>query len=229
MKPFECKGCGSCCKSFGLDGNSHLPLYFFEVEQIKAHASEYNLDLDVRPIIAFKDNVSGKSFGIIYGMFNTPCPYHNKNRCSIYHNRPFVCRTFPVFWTPMTVPDNCFGIHCFGKCENFDNNLFLDALTKRPYTLKGQSRFMQRIYKKCYIHCKNSNLINLYLTKLLHDLESKGKISLKILKDKELNDSNLMSLDDFLIDNKLMKKSFIDTFKKKCLKKRDGLIKQGID
>jgi len=71
----NCKNCNDyCCK------NEMVGLFKSEVELLKKIKPDLNL----------------KDFGeILY--LEPPCPFFKDNKCSIYEQRPIICRSFPVF------------------------------------------------------------------------------------------------------------------------------------
>lgn len=204
MQTFECKNCGHCCSKFGKEKN-FLPIYDWELESIKKLDTENKTN--TKPTTVFLDLLTKKYFAVIYGIHNSPCIFLENNKCTIYEKRPFVCRTFPMLWTAKLIPDRIFDKGCFGFCKNDNSEIFLQSLTKKPYTLKEISAHTKKIYGKCYDHCLNSNKINLYLTKLLIKLEEKNKIKLKRISYDELTPEIIKScspLFDFLIDEEII-------------------------
>ena len=199
---FSCEKCGACCQKFGNGSRNYLPLYDWEVNELKKISKSRNIDLDIRPVSVFYDSITKKFFAVIYGLFNPPCPFYSKEKgCTIYEKRPFVCRTFPLFWLPSTVPDKIFGIHCFGHCNLFNHDLFLQSLTKKLLTTKGLSRRVHNYYGDCYFYCLNSNKVNLFITKLLRKTEDK-KIICPTKIDSRVSGIGIFPFFEFLVNNK---------------------------
>lgn len=221
---FKCQRCGACCQKFGHGSRNYLPLYDWEVKDFHETAKKQNLKLDIRPVSVFYDSNTKEFFCVIYGLFNPPCPFYSSSvGCTIYENRPFVCRTFPLFWIPSTVPDRIFGEHCFGYCNSFDHYLFLQSLTKKPLAKKGISRRVHSCYGECYDFCLKSNKINLLITKLLRDLENKNIISLTKI-DTHSSELNTLPFFDFLLKHKIFSEkrisNLIQRFKQMKLSSR---------
>jgi len=216
-KDFSCQKCGACCQKFGHGNRNYLPLYDWEVPELENIAKSKNIEIDIRPVSIFYDSISKKFFAVIYGMFDPPCRFYSKEKgCTIYENRPFVCRTFPLFWLPSTVPDRIFGAHCFGHCNMFNHDLFLQSLTKKPLTTKGISRRVHKYYGNCYISCYGSNKVNIYITNLLKELEEKNILCLTKI-DYGTN-IDVMPFFEFLVKNKIIsekkKGKLIERFEK---------------
>ena len=76
----DCTQCANCCRSLQL-----------ELSGSELHAIAETLGQSIE---AFeKQSMSD-------GMVNPPCPMLNGNLCSIYENRPAVCRSFPHLEKP---------------------------------------------------------------------------------------------------------------------------------
>lgn len=217
MKKFKCMNCGSCCR-FGENG--YLPLYYWEVKNIKKISLEKKLKPNIKPVTIFYDSISKIYFSVIYGLFNNPCIFR-KHNCTIYKDRPFVCRAYPLFWTPKYLIDGHFGIHCFGYCKNYDNQSFLDNLQKHKLNTKILSLKSEKNYGKSYLSCLKSNKINLRLSNILGDLESKKKVSL--IRTLNPNSEKVLSFDEFLIKTNLFSKSQIKQMNFKFKLARDEI------
>src|SRR5258708_17060378 len=78
--PVDCTQCANCCRSLHV-----------EFKQSELHAIAKTLGPSIE---AFqKQSMSG-------GKVNPPCPMLNGKLCSIYENRPDVCRSFPHLEQP---------------------------------------------------------------------------------------------------------------------------------
>lgn len=88
--PFECSKCGVCCKNLLKNkGKTGLIL----------HKSEINLFSleDLRPHLAIGISPKDKDFKILtYQLKLDKCPHLRNNLCSIYSERPLICRGFPL-------------------------------------------------------------------------------------------------------------------------------------
>jgi len=152
-KIFQCQGCGECCKQFGKENNSFLPLFEWETEDYKELAKQKGIALNIEPIHFFLDKKSGFVFCLEYGMFNQPCPFLENNKCSIYNNRALVCRQFPIFWTPQFTPDKSFGRNCFLTCKNFESKKQFDELFKTNKEISGEEikEYLITLCSKCHL------------------------------------------------------------------------------
>jgi Fe-S-cluster containining protein len=71
MNDFKCKGCGECCSNL-------LPLTVDEI-------------IDLKFLAKGKESHKRKYLNDYYMV----CPFLNENnRCDIYENRPWICKTF---------------------------------------------------------------------------------------------------------------------------------------
>lgn len=75
MENFKCENCGVCCSE---------AISEITGSDIRRWEEEGRKDI-------FK-YVNGFKFIEKDGK----CPFHNKNRCTIYETRPMVCRNFPI-------------------------------------------------------------------------------------------------------------------------------------
>ena len=100
---FECRRCGYCCSNFGKSRT--LPVFEFEIPGLKERAKQEGVVLVFVPENVFLDKRSGQLFCLNYGMAVMPCPFLIENKglhgCSIYKNRPLICRKFPLEKNPL--------------------------------------------------------------------------------------------------------------------------------
>jgi uncharacterized protein len=76
----DCTQCGNCCR-----------LLHIEFKKSELHAIAKTLGQSIK---AFQKQFMSE------GMVNPPCPMLNGKLCSIYENRPEVCRSFPHLEQP---------------------------------------------------------------------------------------------------------------------------------
>ncbi|MBS3097151.1 YkgJ family cysteine cluster protein [Candidatus Woesearchaeota archaeon] len=104
---FECRKCGNCCKvlstkplketPYFMDriiicvANTTLPMHDWEMGEFKKKGYD-NL---IVPSKIIYDLNSNKSIIIEYTLTQNNCPQLENNLCSIYENRPLVCKSFP--------------------------------------------------------------------------------------------------------------------------------------
>jgi Fe-S-cluster containining protein len=138
MKKFRCLQCGHCCKN--LEG--FLPVWEWEAEELKKIADEKNIALKFVPSEIWLDEKTGLTWNFQIRILQESCPFLLNNQCSIYKNRPLVCRSFPLginekktffgncpnLETEKTNPD-CFEKKFFGK-EISDFSIQLNKIKK---------------------------------------------------------------------------------------------------
>jgi len=176
---FECNRCGYCCSYFGK--SKTLPVFEFEIFGLIKEAKKKGITLVFVPENILLDKKSGKLFCMNYGMSVMPCPFLAKNKgvygCSIYENRPLICRKFPLEKNPVF-----HGIkkHSFFDCPNLDSDKILDRLNKtdclnnkNPKRVKEE--FIGIFGKEIWKSSLNIDKIKSEISKKLKNLEKKGK------------------------------------------------------
>jgi Fe-S-cluster containining protein len=101
---FNCLKCGNCCRS--IITPDHLGIFLFpkEAKKLRRLAEKRNLKLTIYPQQGFTyEHKKTIKPDIIYSyqIADKVCPFliEEKNRCSIYEDRPSACRAFPVLTT----------------------------------------------------------------------------------------------------------------------------------
>jgi len=136
---FQCARCGLCCAKpiieevEAKDIFKKIPIYPEEAEMLEELAAMNNIPL--RMIEDFDacipDTLNKKIMVTRYTIMldeenNNRCPFSADNGCSIYDNRPLVCRAYPIsmreldaFQREIFIDDDCAAIKEFRK-ENKD-------------------------------------------------------------------------------------------------------------
>jgi Fe-S-cluster containining protein len=190
MENFVCSGCGNCCKKFGPKG---LPLFDFEVEKIKNIVT----GLDIRPTEVFLDKKSGIKFSVLYGLFDEPCPFLEKNICKIYNNRFLICRQFPIFSTANFKFSSNTGLPSFMKCTKFDCKGKFEEFAKAKCVSEIEN-YLKETYGDCFEFAKKSNEETERIMNKLIELEKSGKVELEGVDYKTLKKDNVVNLREFL-------------------------------
>lgn len=119
---FACQHCGKCCSRVSLDAEPsqesgavkefpsfakngyvlfcHKPtlsLFDWEAERLEELAKVNGRKLTLVPYKAVYDLKTKTAIILQYTFLEKDCPFHISNRCTIYQDRPFICRSFPVF------------------------------------------------------------------------------------------------------------------------------------
>ena len=180
---FECKKCGECCKKFGVGG--YLPLWEWEARKLKEIAKKKNLSLNIQPIDMIYDKKSSFALFAQYALVQEPCPFLIDNKCSIYENRPLVCRSFPLYETPLLKEGNI-DLSFFIKCPNFNTKKFmlnigcaengtLTKFNKGDFIKKYKGTFGEDIFASAF----QIDIIRKYLDKMMKYLIQNKKIKLR--------------------------------------------------
>ncbi|MBM3254576.1 MAG: YkgJ family cysteine cluster protein [Candidatus Omnitrophica bacterium] len=153
-----CLRCDICCRF--LDRLSAMRPYFLNEEIAKIEKSTSRI---------FKKNTGGSFIKLV--RFNNMyiCPYFNfkKNICSIYKNRPFDCRLYPLL---LMRKDNevflCADLNCPFIKENLNNEI-----------LKNYAVYLKEIFAKektIKTIARNKKLIGNYVQDVVFFLKLSG-------------------------------------------------------
>lgn len=91
-----CNKCGKCCKNFGPVGLMILP---WELKNFQEKADAINKSLKLGSM-ALSEEVHKKNLVVSYYIKNEPCIFYQEGICSIYDDRPLVCRSYPLMYNP---------------------------------------------------------------------------------------------------------------------------------
>jgi len=213
---FKCKNCGACCRDFGKHKN--LPLFEWEAEDLRKIAKERGIELNIKPT---KDNIhldkkSGEMFSLLYGMFNVPCPFHIDNKCSIYEQRPLICRQFPLHHTPLASKDQPYGADAFLMCQNFDSELDFNNHFKETKEVKKEEiiDYLKETYGDCYDYTLQSENATQFLRWFIQGLIKEKQINSKEINNKPFKEENVLPFFDFCLKHRFIdKKTKEDTIK----------------
>jgi Fe-S-cluster containining protein len=128
---FECKQCGRCCKVFADKGVNiqGLPLYEWEKEQLEKIATERGITLKFEPVDLIYDKKSNLYICAQFTLKQEPCPFLIENKCSIYENRPLVCKMYPLGKSPLLQKEQeTLNLSAFMHCENFNFKTFMEEV-----------------------------------------------------------------------------------------------------
>lgn len=175
---FECQRCGYCCRDFG--GSKTLPVFEFEIPGLKYQAKKKKSVLVFVPENIFLDKKSGQIFCLNYGLSNMPCPFLTKNQgvfgCSIYENRPLICRKFPLEKNPLF---HEITKESFFDCDNLYADKTLSCVQKENNCLNNkqvEKQFIEIFGKNVWNASLGVDKIKLRINKELKELEVLEKI-----------------------------------------------------
>jgi len=196
---FECQCCGWCCKNFGDENHKYLPIFEWEVKTYQKIADERKIKISFKPVKYLLDEKSGIIFVYLYGMTTEPCPFLEKNKCSIYSDRAIICRQFPLLWTAKLHVGNEFGASCFSDCpkfnckEEFDNHFPFKEISKEEI-----DKYLKETYEYCFDAAVLSNTIGRKILDVIKKHDLAGDFKLKKVEEKDLGKYKQMSFVEFL-------------------------------
>ena len=114
VPPFKCTSCGVCCKGndkgarkvskdeygifYSLDPLARvLALWPWEAERLKKRASVMSLKADIKPLAFIVDKKADQAVILMYFLDQGACPFLLNNKCSVWRDRPFTCKEFPLY------------------------------------------------------------------------------------------------------------------------------------
>jgi Fe-S-cluster containining protein len=157
-RTFRCTDCGQCCtaiketageeirsvldRSQGLNGFYFLPdtrhvapyLFEWELEPIQRLAKEKGVRFRTAPRHVFLDARLLRVLVMEWTMDFTKCPFHAGEKCSIYENRPMICRQYPVL-DVRRLSEKCSGL--ITPPEDFagkELDAWMEKTYSRPYS-----------------------------------------------------------------------------------------------
>jgi Fe-S-cluster containining protein len=180
---FECKKCGHCCRFLQTGGNVNcLPVWEWELEKLRGLAEQKNIILNLKPVDLVLDKRSGLTFCIHYWL-DAPCPFLIDNKCSIYEDRPLICKAFPMVDNPYFSKE-IMEVN-IADCKAFSVNKWRLALkgTLDYGAIKVSKKDIIDRYRKffgdeCFINSFLINQIKAYVDKTMKELVQEKKIRL---------------------------------------------------
>jgi len=112
LSNWKCQQCGHCCKNI-------------KSLMISTNESKFFPKHLLIPEVAYGRNRENLTI-IYYQIISTACPLY-KDGCSIYDNRPLICKTYPLMKNTLA------------KCENIDKSVFSEF----PITSKASPELMK--------------------------------------------------------------------------------------
>lgn len=167
---FECKKCGHCCINMGE--KNYLPLWEWEVDRLKELAEKKGISINIRPVDMMLDKRTNLSVSMQY-QIRAPCPFLINNECSIYKERPLICKSFPmvndVYFSGNTIDLD------IGDCNAFTSEEYKFAI--KGTIEDGKFEIPKGELKKRYINFFGEEIF--YYSVLMHQIKA---YALTILK-----------------------------------------------
>lgn len=214
---FECRRCGYCCSDFGK--SKTLPVFEFEIPILKKQAKNKGIVLVFVPENIFLDKKSGGLFCLNYGMAVMPCPFLIKEKkfysCSIYKNRPLICRKFPLEKNPLF---HDIKKSSFFDCNYLNSERLLKFVEKENRCLNTENKKSQDKIQKLFIEIFGKGVwdssfkvdkIKTIIKKRLKELDKQGKTEITSVDWIDVKKHNVRGVFEFLEKLKQEKASLI--------------------
>ena len=218
MNKFKCNNCGYCCSNFGPAGT--LPVFHWEMKKLKAIAMEKNISLTFIPENVYYDSISKEIFFINYGMKNMPCPFLEDNKCSIYENRPLICRSFPIGKNPLFDEKEISSVRSswFIHCKNYSSKEFIEEINNPSINIaKKIERYIEIFGEESWNSSFKIEKIKYFLQSEIKKLIKTKKISIKEFDWMDYKKHKPTNVFDFLVTygnlNKNKKEEILEKFK----------------
>lgn len=196
---FKCSGCGECCKNF-REKDKCIPLFSWEVEELKKISNEKNINIEFKPIKYLLEENSGIVFVYLYGINEEVCPFLMDNQCSIYEKRPLVCRHFPLLWTASFNLKQGFGAGCFSCCSSFDCKQDFERyfLGEERVSHKEIDLYLKETYGACFESAQISNSLAVEILRIIKVHNLSNDFQVKEILEEQLKSYKILSFPDFL-------------------------------
>ncbi|RME54419.1 YkgJ family cysteine cluster protein [Candidatus Woesearchaeota archaeon] len=221
MSKFECKSCGLCCKDSSLnDDKSSYPrfspnsiifnlnkptisMFEWEARKLFKLAKENKINVKIVPYKLVYDKKTRTSLILQYTLAeHKDCPFLIDNKCSIYNDRPLICKFFPA--NLGSVSDLMKGVNNIkvSVCPNdFTFEQWSEFLSEKVKTKELVEKLEQR-YGESYLALLERDLIMKEITDWVKHLVNTKLIDPATEKDNLVNDiinSKKVSLIEYLI------------------------------
>lgn len=203
---FECTVCGDCCTGFSVvidpwveDGIVHMvregsvgvEVWPWEARLLIPEAQASGKDLILLPSNVILDKMRDTAIALSYFVANESCPFLEGKECTIYKERPNVCRYFPLVLGSS-------GLDLSDRCPE----------TVRPRTRatgKDKAQALRDIYGDHLDHMMRDIYIHENQVDLLGRLELDGAVKWDWEPDpdhvlKKVQGQEWMDLLEFIID-----------------------------
>ncbi|MHA1233153.1 MAG: YkgJ family cysteine cluster protein [Candidatus Helarchaeota archaeon] len=181
MIEFKCLRCGDCCHAKYVENRiGYIPIFLDEIDRIIELAKKSNKKVIIKPDFVYADKLNKQLIIATYEMVvDQQCIFY-QDGCSIYDERPIICRAFPI----MT-----FRIDSFRKLLHINNGCRFVMQNPELYNYKFSE--LIKIFPTEYQYAKElMNKTKDIIFKILQ-LETDGIIDIGFLE----NNMHLFGLD----------------------------------
>lgn len=205
-KVFSCSVCGDCCTGFSLtvdpwveDGQVHLirdgsigvEVWPWEARIMLKMSMATDAGLVLLPSNLRVDSKRGLPIAISYIIANDICPFVMDRKCTIYEDRPNVCRYFPLVLARA-------GVRTSDRCPE-------TVTPKMGSSGKANADALRRTYPDGIPYLQSDLYVHERLIDLLGRLEMEGHVEWDFRPDpdevlKKVKDQQWMDLLEFIVD-----------------------------
>ena len=194
---FECCQCGACCtniRKLGTESRKQrvifrapddseigLPLWQWETEQLQRIADERNINVIIEPLQFFFDKKSQRAVIVSWHLNHGSCVFYRHGECTVYENRPHVCRMFPL------IRSDVFEFK-FGRKPEFTKTLCNADSGQKARDAKNAEEFaakMKAYYGNSFDVAVQNDFINYFIVTKIKELAEKRIID-PIVSPREL-------------------------------------------
>lgn len=191
---FECKGYADCCRnlknaskeraekfaSVGVlnlaadPANIALPVFDWEIGKMKDIAKETGRYISVKPLWVAIDH-KDRPVVVMWNLDHNDCPFLSGNDCTIYSDRPTICRSFPVTgsgFIQASSGKNDIKIASSTACRCWKEQI--GDLGKM--TVSDMYKTFYGIFGESYLAALKYDMQFVFVTRVIQDLVDKGKI-----------------------------------------------------
>ncbi|MBI4018041.1 MAG: YkgJ family cysteine cluster protein [Candidatus Aenigmarchaeota archaeon] len=185
---FECCRCGACCTNirtlhqdakeqriiFRIPDNegTGLPLWPWEAERLRKIAEERGIDASIEPLQFFYDKKGKQGVIVSYHLNSNSCPFYKPGECTVYGQRPHVCRMFPL------ISSGIFEFR-FGRQPRFARTVCNSDSGAGCYEAGNAKDFagrMRQYYDDSFIVAVQNDIINYFIASKIKELTQEGVI-----------------------------------------------------
>jgi len=222
---FECKGYADCCHNFKQENRERaekfasvavlnlatdpqgiaLPVFDWETGKIKEEARKKGKYASLRPLwvaIDYKD----RPVVVMWNLDHNDCPFLEENKCTIYGNRPTICRSFPVTDSGlMQAMKRAASIRVASStaCRCWKEQI----PDMGKMTVNEMYKFFYGIFGDSYKAALEYDMQMVFIVRIIQDLVDKGKIKPVYIDKKRIEKliaKGSIGFSDFLSAEKIM-------------------------
>jgi Fe-S-cluster containining protein len=227
ITPFECTICGDCCTKFSIkvkpwvedgvvhlvkDGSIGVEIWPWEARILAMMSEVAGASLILMPSNVMLDSKRDNAIVLSYIIANRDCPFVKDKKCSVYADRPNVCRYFPLVLARA-------GVRTSDRCP--------ETITpKKRSSATENAEVLKRTYPDGVPYLKADLYIHERIIDLLGTLEQQGKVIWEWKPDpekvlKKVQDQEWKDLLEYLVEIEAMTTKEVEELVKDMLSMED--------